>query len=203
MKQLKSNIIFNPYMPYNAINSCILVPAYPREQEKNPNTGTIYIFHQLVEALQTEKGPRNNVILYMGRLTLPQSSFKVLAEALENRLKNRKTLFPRCSPFHGTTSAFPENRGRPGAPLRTCFLGGCGKIKTSNGTDVYLAITAEYLAWHFSLLTPDWTQDFRRVMKEPWFATDIEGLKALLAMENPAAFRRRNLFVSQNALSRA
>ncbi|MHB1730072.1 MAG: hypothetical protein ACYCVG_03755 [Leptospirillum sp.] len=46
------------------------------------------------------------------------------------------------------------------------------------------------------------TQDSRRVLKEPWFATDIEGLKPLLAMESPAAFRRRNLFVSQNALSR-
>jgi len=78
-----------------------------------------------------------------------------------------------------------------------------GKIRNGDVTDAYLAATAEYLAWHFSLLTPDWTQDSRRVMKEPWFATDIEGLKALLAMESPAAFRRRNLFVSQNALSRA
>jgi hypothetical protein len=78
-----------------------------------------------------------------------------------------------------------------------------GKIRNGDVTDAYLAAAAEYLAWHFSLLTPDWTQDSRRIMKEPWFATDIEGLKTLLAMESPAAFRRRNLFVSQNALSRA
>ncbi|BAM07886.1 hypothetical protein [Leptospirillum ferrooxidans] len=78
-----------------------------------------------------------------------------------------------------------------------------GKIRNGDVTDAYIAATAEYLAWHFSLLTPDWTQDSRRIMKEPWFATDIEGLKTLLAMESPAAFRRRNLFVSQNALSRA
>lgn len=77
-----------------------------------------------------------------------------------------------------------------------------GRIGNGNVTDAYLAATAEYLAWHFSLRNPEWTQDARRVTKEPWFATDIEGLKALLAMESPAAFRRRNLFVSKNALSR-
>ncbi|MHB8544347.1 MAG: hypothetical protein ACYC9S_10165 [Leptospirales bacterium] len=78
-----------------------------------------------------------------------------------------------------------------------------GKIRNGDVTDAYLAATAEYLAWHFCLKNPEWTQAPGRIMKEPWFATDIEGLKPLLAMESPAAFRRRNLFVSGNALSRA
>jgi len=42
-----------------------------------------------------------------------------------------------------------------------------GKIINGDVTDAYLAATAEYLAWHFCLLTPDWTQDSRRVLKEP------------------------------------
>ncbi len=78
-----------------------------------------------------------------------------------------------------------------------------GKIENGEVTDAYLAALAEYLAWRDGLLVPEWTQDRRRVMKEPWYATGISGLKPLLAMESPAAFRRRNLFVSKNALSRA
>lgn len=77
------------------------------------------------------------------------------------------------------------------------------RIENGAVTDAYLAATAEYLAWHFRFRNPEWTQDPRRFLKEPWFATRISGLKALMAMESPAAFRRRNLFVSQNALSRA
>lgn len=78
-----------------------------------------------------------------------------------------------------------------------------GKLENGEITDAYLAATAEYLAWRYRLRNPEWTYDSRRVVKEPWFATDIEGIKPLLAMESPASFRRRNLFVSKNALSRA
>ncbi|MHB1605762.1 MAG: hypothetical protein ACYCTV_05140 [Leptospirales bacterium] len=77
------------------------------------------------------------------------------------------------------------------------------RIENGEVTDDYLAATAEYLAWHFHFQNPERTQNPRRFMKEPWFATGIPGLKPLLAMESPAAFRRRNLFVSRNALSRA
>lgn len=78
-----------------------------------------------------------------------------------------------------------------------------GKIKNGDVTDAYLAATAEYLAWHFDLENPAWTQGVGRVLREPWFATEIRGLQPLLSMESPASFRRRNLFVSVNALSRA
>ena len=78
-----------------------------------------------------------------------------------------------------------------------------GRIENGEVTDAYLAATAEYLAWHFDFQNPEWTRNPRRFMKEPWFATGISGLKPLLAMESPAAFRRRNLFVFRNALSRA
>ena len=39
---------------------------------KNPKTGKVYVSHQLVETVQTEKGPRNRVLLYLGRLDLPK-----------------------------------------------------------------------------------------------------------------------------------
>ncbi len=78
-----------------------------------------------------------------------------------------------------------------------------GKIGNGVVMDAYLAATAEYLAWHHGLENPEWTQVSSRVLREPWFATDIRGLWPLVSMESPAAFRRRNLFVSGNALSRA
>ena len=61
---------------------------------KNPKTGKVYLSHQLVETVQTENGPRNRVLLYLGRLTLPKSSFRLLAQVLEDRLYKRESLFP-------------------------------------------------------------------------------------------------------------
>ena len=69
--------------------------------------------------------------------------------------------------------------------------------------DAYLAATAEELARHFSLLTPGWTADETRTLHRPWFASPLAALRAVLLLESPPAFRARNLFVSENALTRA
>jgi len=69
--------------------------------------------------------------------------------------------------------------------------------------DAYLAATAEELARHFSLPTPGWTTDQARTLHRPWFASPLAALRAVLLLESPPAFRSRNLFVSENALSRA
>ena len=69
--------------------------------------------------------------------------------------------------------------------------------------DAYLAATAEELARCFSLPQPDWTVGEDRQLHRPWFATQLAALRAVLLLESPPAFRARNLFVSENALSRA
>ena len=69
--------------------------------------------------------------------------------------------------------------------------------------DAYLAATAEELARRFSLPQPDWTVGEDRQLHRPWFATPLAALRAVLLLESPPAFRSRNLFVSENALSRA
>ena len=68
--------------------------------------------------------------------------------------------------------------------------------------DAYLAATAEELARRFDLPLPAWTVDEARKLHRPWFASPLAALRAVLLLESPAGFRSRNLFVSENALSR-
>jgi hypothetical protein len=68
--------------------------------------------------------------------------------------------------------------------------------------DAYLAATAEYLASVAGMDAPEWTDAPERFLHEPFFAGGLESLKATLLVESPAAFRRRLIFVSANALSR-
>ena len=69
--------------------------------------------------------------------------------------------------------------------------------------DAYLAATAEELAGRYSFPTPGWTAGETRRLHQPWFASSLAALRAVLLLESPAGFRSRNLFVSENALSRA
>jgi len=71
--------------------------------------------------------------------------------------------------------------------------------------DAYLAAVAEHLAFLRNVQAPGWAFAADRKMSEPWFPmnTKYEPLRTLLLQESPPAFRSRNLFVSENALSRA
>lgn len=69
--------------------------------------------------------------------------------------------------------------------------------------DAYIAATAEHLALSYGLEVPDWSETHGRKLKLPFFAGGMESLKALLFVQSPTAFRRRMLFVSKDALSRA
>jgi hypothetical protein len=69
--------------------------------------------------------------------------------------------------------------------------------------DAYLAATAEWLAWKYDLPVPRWVFEPARALHRPWFASSLAALRAVLLHESPAPFRARNLFVSENALSRA
>jgi hypothetical protein len=68
--------------------------------------------------------------------------------------------------------------------------------------DAYLAATAEELARKSGLDCPSWAYDASRKLRDPWFAMNLAALRAVLLLESPAGFRSRNLFVSENALSR-
>lgn len=79
------------------------------------------------------------------------------------------------------------------------------KIATAGYRDVnaYLAAVAETLSREAGLVPPEWSEKSEYFLPEPWFAGKLENLKAILLVESPIPFRRRNLFVSENAMNRA
>jgi hypothetical protein len=108
--------------------------------------------------------------------------------------------FDRClANFLDEFYAAPNAAALHHAPaLLAPQLGESGRVQ-----DAYLAAAAEELARQFSLPTPGWTDDEARKLHRPWFASPLGALRAVLLLESPAGFRSRNLFVSENALSRA
>lgn len=68
--------------------------------------------------------------------------------------------------------------------------------------DAYLAAIAVHLSRSIMTVPPRWTRDSVHLHR-PWFASPGASLRATLLLESPAAFRERNLFVSENALHRA
>ena len=83
-------------------------------------------------------------------------------------------------------------------PLLAAHFGDQGRVQ-----DAYLAATAEELARCFNFPCPTRTSAEQRALHRPWFASPLAALRAVLLLESPPAFRARNLFVSDNALSRA
>lgn len=108
--------------------------------------------------------------------------------------------FDRClANFLDEFYAAPQAAALADPPLLLApQLGSPGRVQ-----DAYLAATAEELARRFNLPTPAWAGSDERTLHSPWFATPLAALRAVLLLESPPAFRSRNLFVSENALSRA
>jgi len=77
------------------------------------------------------------------------------------------------------------------------------RIEEGDAADAYLAATALSLARLVGVHPPAWTRQESRKLKRPWFASPGRAIRATLLAESPAPFRERNLFVSENALSRA
>jgi len=124
---------------------------------------------------------RPNTLSEVARLALAGDSFdRCLANFLDE-------FYPAAS-----AAALAE------APLLLALS--CGEL--GQVQDAYLAATAEELARQYNLTLPAWTLAEERKLHRPWFASPLAALRAVLLLESPAGFRARNLFVSQNALSR-
>ena len=64
-----------------------------REKSKKANGKKRYIQHQLIESIRTPSGPRQQIVLNLGRLCLPEEKWKALANCIEGFLANQKILF--------------------------------------------------------------------------------------------------------------
>lgn len=69
--------------------------------------------------------------------------------------------------------------------------------------DAYLAAVCDHLCREYQLAEPEWIKQADRVLHTPYFAAKTHGLRMIYLQESPTAFKRRNIFVSANALSRA
>jgi len=58
----------------------------------NKKTGEVYIKHQLVESYRSPKGPRQRVVLNLGRVSVSRKDWRKLAFELENRLTGQGSL---------------------------------------------------------------------------------------------------------------
>lgn len=67
----------------------------------------------------------------------------------------------------------------------------------------YIAAAVEELCFRNGMDIPGWVFDKKYSLKEPFFVGGLESLKAFLIVESPVPFRRRNIFVSANVLTRA
>ena len=65
-----------------------------REKSKKAQGKKRYIQHQLIESIRTPSGPRQQIVLNLGQLCLPEEKGKALANCIEGFLANQKTLFP-------------------------------------------------------------------------------------------------------------
>ena len=65
-----------------------------REKSKKASGKKRYIQHQLIESIRTPSGPRQQIVLNLGQLCLPEKKWKALANCIEGFLANQKTLFP-------------------------------------------------------------------------------------------------------------
>jgi hypothetical protein len=68
--------------------------------------------------------------------------------------------------------------------------------------NAYYAAVAEHLAMRNGFPIPSWTSGPERFLKQPFFPSGLESLKAILLVESPTAFRRRLIFVDADPLSR-
>lgn len=64
-----------------------------REKTKKSNGKKTYIQHQLIESIRTVSGPRQQIVLNLGRLHLPKDKWKELANSIEGFLTNQKYIF--------------------------------------------------------------------------------------------------------------
>jgi transposase len=78
---------------------CYTLSVFIREiVKKNPGYDKIFTYHRLMESVRTPKGPRQRVILNLGKLNLPKEEWPILAGRIEEIITGQET-FLLPSPY--------------------------------------------------------------------------------------------------------
>ena len=104
---------------------------------RNKKTGKVYVKHSLVESVRTERGPRQRVVLTLGRLAVDREHWKQLAAALEAFLSGKEELM-FLSGFELSEEVLSEiARTRSVARTHQTRLGGAVAIEEGSPELVY------------------------------------------------------------------
>jgi transposase len=68
-------------------------------RKKNPGSDTIFVYHRLMESVRTPKGPRQRMLLDLGKLDLPQEQWKTLANRIEEIISGQQRLVDLPQPI--------------------------------------------------------------------------------------------------------
>ncbi|MBM3300405.1 MAG: IS1634 family transposase, partial [Deltaproteobacteria bacterium] len=69
------------------------VPMFIKEiVKKNPTSAKTFTYHRLMEAVRTERGPRQQIILNLGKLDIPREEWKSLANRIEEIITGQQVL---------------------------------------------------------------------------------------------------------------
>ncbi len=75
-------------------------------------------------------------------------------------------------------------------------------IVKSETRSAYLAGVVEELCRRDNIRIPKWVNEDKYFLSRPMFGGGLENIKSFLIVESPVGFRRRNIFVSKNAIVR-
>jgi len=59
--------------------------------KKNPSSDKTFIYHRLMEAVRTPRGPRQHIVMNLGKLDIPKEDWKPLANRIEEILSAQTT----------------------------------------------------------------------------------------------------------------
>jgi transposase len=68
-------------------------------KKKNPGSDTIFVYHRLMESVRTPKGPRQRMLLDLGKLDLPKEQWKTLANRIEEIISGQQRLVDLPQPL--------------------------------------------------------------------------------------------------------
>lgn len=72
---------------------CYTVSMFIKEIiKKNPTSAKTFTYHRLMEALRTARGPRQQIILNLGKLDIPRDEWKSLANRIEEIITGQQVL---------------------------------------------------------------------------------------------------------------